>query len=215
MKKLIKRLVIGGAALSVIVATFWVGSNSITASAERKITHPFNTSQYNENPEPTFKSNTEKTSKDLVTKDFIAQKVGKEQVKTPKSSVQKIELTTWGKHVAADEPNTSDKHYMIDPNRQVYVVTTLYPDGLDTKAGFYANATLKTVYDAETGQYFESAVTGDYQGGGIQPMKPSISHMIPVRIKRASQPPCWETRTGIRSVLPGTGPRDSNSTKPM
>ena len=46
----------------------------------------------------------------------------------------------------------------------VRVIKVKYPQGLDTKAGFYKNAIAINVFDAETGNLIESTVTGDYQG---------------------------------------------------
>lgn len=69
--------------------------------------------------------------------------------------------------MSKDEPNDNLQDREVDPNRMVWVIKTNYPKGLNTKAGFYANATLISVFDAQTGQLLESTVTGNYQGGGI------------------------------------------------
>jgi hypothetical protein len=50
----------------------------------------------------------------------------------------------------------------------VRVIKIKYPEGLDTKAGFYKNAVSTDVFDAETGNLIESTVTGDYQGNGMK-----------------------------------------------
>lgn len=169
MKKSIKRTIICGITLLVIAGSLLIilkPTHSL-ATIGYKVNHPYNSDKYNENPSPILKDNKNKLDKDLITKENILKKVEKEQIKTEKSFIKKVELKTWQKHKDEDDPNNKDNFFQIDPNRKVYVVVTQYPDGLDTKAGFYANATLTTVYDAETGQLIKSSVTGEYQGNGL------------------------------------------------
>lgn len=75
-------------------------------------------------------------------------------------------MKTWGEHNSQDDPNNSDINFQIDPDRNVWVVITDFPNGIQTKAGFYDKATLTTVFDAESGQLLKSKVTGDYKGKG-------------------------------------------------
>ena len=78
--------------------------------------------------------------------------------------MKSIVFKTWSNHISEDDPNNKDINFQIDPNRNVWVVKTDYPNGIETKAGFYDKATLITVFDAETGQLLKSKVTGIYKG---------------------------------------------------
>jgi hypothetical protein len=132
------------------------------------LTHPNNSHSYNENPAPLYKDNHKMDISNLITKKQAIEKVIK-----PKSAITKgAKLETWAAHVANDEPNSKFVDYQISPNRKVWVVKTYFPDGKETKVGFYKNATLISVYDAETGTLLESTVSGDYQGN------PSLHHNI-------------------------------------
>jgi hypothetical protein len=76
--------------------------------------------------------------------------------------VKSSELKTWGKYLNDEK---KEEFTQVSSNRMVKVIKTEYPDGLDTKAGFYGNATLTSVFDAETGNLLESSITGDYDVG--------------------------------------------------
>lgn len=147
-----------------------IGTGVATAAVVSQITHPFYSSKYNDNPAPLFRANTQLPSSSFITREEAISKVAAKTGGVLKSA----DLETWSQHVAKDEPNIGLHDRAVDLNRMTWVVKTNYPTGLDTKAGFYANATLVSVFDAQTEQLLESTVTGDYQGGGI-PMGPSSS----------------------------------------
>ena len=49
----------------------------------------------------------------------------------------------------------------IDDDQLVWVVQTHFPNGFETKSGFFANAITTALYDAETGFYYGFSVTGN------------------------------------------------------
>lgn len=144
-------------ALTVLIA---VSAISLTAFAinETVRSHPNNGTKYNENPIPIYTDNSEKVNKNFVSEEKCEESI----VKTKTSHKKSSELKQWNKYLK-DEKKDIVNHQISD-SRMVRVIKTEYPDGLDTKAGFYANAILTTVFDAETGTLLESTVTGDYQG---------------------------------------------------
>jgi hypothetical protein len=122
------------------------------------ISHPDKSIIYNEKPTPTYIKNNEKDVKDFVPKEKCLEKIAKNKTSKTKS----VQLKTWGKHASDDTYDDGVVNYQVDENRMVYEITTYFPDGLDTKAGFYNNATLVSVFDAETGNVLKSQVIGDY-----------------------------------------------------
>ncbi|OPX42758.1 hypothetical protein CLHUN_34100 [Ruminiclostridium hungatei] len=120
--------------------------------------HPNNGAKYNENPAPVYTDNSVKPDKNFVSEEKCEESI----VKTKTSYKKSSELKQWSKHLKDENKDIVD--HQISDNRMVRVIKTIYPDGLDTKAGFYANAIVTTVFDAETGTLLESTVTGDYQG---------------------------------------------------
>lgn len=138
-----------------------VVSLSITvafAAKNNAISHPFSSDKYNENPTPIYTRNDTRDVKSFVSEGKCIESIAK----TKTSHIKSKELKTWGQHVKDDEEEATN--YQIDSNRMVRVIKTEFPDGLDTKAGFYKNAVLTSVFDAETGNLIESHITGDWQG---------------------------------------------------
>lgn len=163
MKKLSKRTFVFIGILSLAVVGAAVTSNKYLSKAYEKpaqIVHPNNSQKYNENPEPKFVANNNKATK-LLTEDEIKKKINDQQTKTQNSKVKSVKLKTWNEHISQDDPNDKGPNYEIDPNRMVWVSVTAYPDGLDTRVGFFSNAILTTVYDAETGETLKTNIKGD------------------------------------------------------
>lgn len=127
------------------------------------ITHPVSQS-YNEHPNPAFPANDTLPSSNFMSRGQILKLVNV----TPGGHVVSTQLETWAQHVAADLQNRVVSHY-VAPNRMVWVVKIAYPQGIETGAGFYANATVTATYDAQTGRPLNYGVTGDYRGGGGPP----------------------------------------------
>lgn len=133
--------------------------SGITALAQnKKISHPNSFDKYNENPTPIYTKNDKSDQKNFVPEDKYLKNI----VQKSDSKIISNELKTWGKHVK--DENEEGINYQIDTERMVKVIKVEYPQGLDTKAGFYKNAIAINVFDAETGDLIESTVTGDYQG---------------------------------------------------
>lgn len=125
-----------------------------------KITHP-TSHPYNENPKPSLPANNTAPTKGFLTKEQVLQLV---ELK-PGDEVLSAKLQTWAQHVH-ENLNDRGKNYEIDPNRMVWVIKVSYPNGIQTKGGFYANAVETDTFDAETGRLLHFMGTGDYKGGG-------------------------------------------------
>lgn len=149
-----------------------IGTSVAGAAILPQLTHPFDSAKYNDNPAPLFPANNQLSSSRFIGRDQAVSRVSA----TSGAVLKSADLEAWSQHVAKDEPNDSIQDKEVDPNRMTWVVKTYYPNGLDTKAGFYANATLTSVFDAQTGQLLESTVTGDYQGGGTPMLSPTTNN---------------------------------------
>lgn len=149
----------------IIVAMIALCSIGVFAGSKFFITHPDNGLNYVEEPQPVYIDNASKQQKDFVSDDKLLKKIAK----TSSSRIKSSELKTWEKHLSDNKGSGKGNGKgtvilsEISPNRMVKVIKTEYPDGLETKAGFYANAVLTSVFDAETGNLLESTVTGDYK----------------------------------------------------
>ena len=130
-------------------------------AANSVASHQVSSEEYNENPTPIYTANETENANNFVSEDKCIANIAK----TNTSKIITKELKTWGQHVTDDKEEAIN--YQIDSNRMVRVIKTEFPDGLDTKAGFYDNAVLTSVFDAETGNLIESHVTGDYQGKSV------------------------------------------------
>lgn len=151
----------------VITAILGIGLTSvvIAQTTSKKIVHPSNSEKYVENPEPFYKNNKDANKDSLLSEEKIREKIDKNQFKTKTSKIESVKLKTWANHIKEDDPTDNTISKDIDPEHMVWVTVTKYPDGLETKAGFYANATLISVFDSVTGDLIKSKVIGVYQGG--------------------------------------------------
>lgn len=159
MKK--RNLIITAMASICLLTGTGVAAINVMADKPATIVHLDNSRKYNENSAPIYGDNKNTDNNSLMFEKNILKKIDKNQIKTNKSSIKSCTLKTWGKHIAEDDPSDKNLSRLVDDNRKVYVVKTSYPDGIDTKAGFYANATLISVYDAQTGDLLKSKVVGD------------------------------------------------------
>ncbi len=141
-----------------LILVFLLVSGITIFAQNAKITHPNSSDKYNENPTPIYAKNNNTEIENFVTEDKCLKNI----VQKSDSIIISKELKTWGKHVSDEKEEGIN--YQIDPERMVRVIKVKYPQGLDTKAGFYKNAIAINVFDAETGNLIESTVTGDYQG---------------------------------------------------
>lgn len=145
--------------LITIVSILLVSVSGFVVFANNNIiTHPNSSVKYNEDPAPIYTANDQKDASSFVPEEKCIEDIKQ----TEDSQIISKELKTWGKHVKDEKEEGIN--YQIDPNRMVRVIKIKYPEGLDTKAGFYKNAVSINVFDAETGSLIESTVTGDYQG---------------------------------------------------
>ena len=96
------------------------------------------------NPEPILKNNSDKGEQLLSKKNEILSKF---QLKG-NDKIISAELKTWKEYNTTDGDN--GKNSQVDDNRLVYVVKISKPDGVDTKGGFFKNATVIQIIDAET-----------------------------------------------------------------
>lgn len=139
-------------AILLFISIFGFSSHFVTHSNLGHLT--------NENPVPLYKDNHQMDHSKFMTKDQATKKVN-----TPEKAVTKsAKLEKWADHVREDKIGKEAMNDQIASDREVWVIKTSLPNGIDTKAGFYKNATLTSVFDAETGTLLESAVTGSYQG---------------------------------------------------
>jgi hypothetical protein len=124
------------------------------------VTHPNVGHSFNENPAALYKDNHGMDISKFITKEQAVKRV----VIPGNATTKSAKLEKWADHLVEDKIDKEVVNNQIESGRQVWVVKTSFPDGIDTKAGFYKNATLTSVFDAQTGTLLESAVTGDYQG---------------------------------------------------
>ncbi|MDB4897636.1 MAG: hypothetical protein JWN15_3898 [Firmicutes bacterium] len=131
------------------------------------ITPPIGTTQtYNLNPEPALKANKGVAVNLLKTQADILSKF--------KFSVDhklvSAKLLTLQEHFASQ--GISDQWTDVAADRMVWDVTTAHPNGVETRAGLYKNATVVDTYDAETGAPLGSRTTGDWvKGSGGPPVR--------------------------------------------
>lgn len=123
---------------------------------------------YNNNPTPTLPGN-----KNLPTNLFITreQAIGT----LPKNArLISAELKPWGEHEKATFRNA--RLYDISPDRMVWVVKAAFPDGIETRGGFFSDATQTVSYDSETGRFISSTTVGNsspIQRPSLQPSDPT------------------------------------------
>lgn len=145
--------------LVVVISIIIICSLATFATEKFITTHPNNGIAYIENPEPIYKDNADKQDKDFVPEEKCLEKIAK----TPNSHKISSEIKTWKQHLEKEQEGNA-KNLQISPNRKVRVIKTEFPDGIDTKAGFYDKAILTSIFDAETGNFLGSTTTGEYKG---------------------------------------------------
>jgi hypothetical protein len=123
--------------------------------------NPYATGNHEPIADPKYKSNKEKPLSAFLTKKEMLEIIDKYQAKEKKQKRVSLELKTYKEHIFEDNPNDYNLSFQIDPNRMVWVLVTKYPNGLDTRAGFFENATGIIVLDAESGDLLKTAVYGD------------------------------------------------------
>ncbi len=141
-------------------------SIKVLASPAQSV-HPANThnlGSYNENPKPILVANKDVPISSLISKEKLEADNSAYKIKNVKSKLKSVTLKTWQQYCLEDDPEFKAVNHQIDPDRMVWVEITEYPDGVDSKIGFYANATIKSVFDAQTGRILASLVTGAFQG---------------------------------------------------
>lgn len=160
---------------TIIIVTFLIlGTTSIFAASQVNQPnavnihpiHPSNSNKYNDHPTPLYPANNTVSDASLLSKENMLDKISKTQFKASDSYIKSALLKTWKEHSIQDDPNDSFSSAQIDDNRKVWVVTTCYPSGMDSKIGFYENATVVSVFDAQTGTLLESTISGTYKGTG-------------------------------------------------
>jgi hypothetical protein len=156
LRKVLVRVGMPVAVVSCIATPLALATTGVT------VTHPLDQSRYNETPAPLYKDNAGLPTDKLLTKTQAIAKV----IATATSYTKEAVLETWAEHVAKDEPDDHVHNVQVAPTRKVWVIKTAFPDGLDTKAGFFNHAILTSVLDAQTGTLLESSVTGEYRGPG-------------------------------------------------
>lgn len=73
--------------------------------------------------------------------------------------VKSVTLTTYGKHLASSHIHVTD--YSTSPNRQVYVIDILLPNGINSHGGaFGPNAEAQYAIDAQSGNYISTSIKG-------------------------------------------------------
>lgn len=106
------------------------------------------------NPEPEFKANKNQNTKYYD----IDKEINKEYLDSVGAVILKKEVIPYGEYSKRFE--NGEKLTSIDSDRMVWVVQISYPNGYETKVGFFENAVATALYDAETGFYFGSGVKG-------------------------------------------------------
>lgn len=165
MKKLSKKATV----ISIIVAFTLIALAiaAITSFIGRKSNVVINDTGYvNENPMLIYKANKDLPKEAFLSKKEILEQVNNNQDKTKRYTIQSAELVTYNQYVKKYFSEPHGVNYQIDDNFMVWVVVIKYPDGRDTKAGFYDNATVIIVYDAKTGNALEGTTRGDFKSNG-------------------------------------------------
>jgi hypothetical protein len=157
LKKTCFRAGVSAAVVGLVATPLALATGKVTS------THPLDQRRYNEAPTPLYADNAGVGSGQLLTKAQAIAKV----VSTPTSYTKEAVLETWAEHVAKDEPKDHIINFEVAPGRKVWVVKTVFPDGLNTKTGFFNHAVLTSVFDAQTGTLLESSVTGNFQDWGL------------------------------------------------
>lgn len=116
--------------------------------------------------DPDYKSNKDKPLSTFLTEREMLERIKKRHIRKEKWKIVSIELKTYKEYKFEDVPDKFDFSYMIDPDRMVWVVVTIYPDGYHTKRGFVDNAVTVSIYDSEIGNVLELYVYDAIKGYG-------------------------------------------------
>lgn len=143
-----KKWIFGLAFLAVVVSAVYPQLSNAQNKAE-EISQPLQNIQiYNDN------SSIDKNK--LMTKEVAIEKVHIEK----DGKLLSAELVSWNKF-SNDVLGKSNSLAQISNERQVWVVKVSYPKGIDTKGGYFKNATQISVFDAETKEILNVTTQGD------------------------------------------------------
>lgn len=117
--------------------------------------NPYATDKHDPITDPVYKSNRDNSFSTFLTEKEILKIIHKNHFKKEKWKIVSVELKAYKEYKFEDIPDKFDFSYMIDPDRMVWVVVTIYPDGYHTKRGFVDNATTISIFDSETGNVLE------------------------------------------------------------
>lgn len=126
-----------------------------------RLNNPYYTGDHDPNINPIYAANNEKDKSELLSKKDMYELLDKNQKKMKTKKIKSVELKTYKEHILEDDPSDYSYAYNIAEDRMVWVVITEYPEGLNTKRGYYDKATTINVFDAETGDLLKSKVNGD------------------------------------------------------
>lgn len=76
---------------------------------------------------------------------------------------------------AEQEGNLKARFHEVSPARSVWIIDLAYPEGIDTRGGFFKNASVRVVRDAETGDIISTEVSGESTGSPRLPPPGVIS----------------------------------------
>ncbi|MFA6308474.1 MAG: hypothetical protein WC677_01825 [Clostridia bacterium] len=140
--------------IGVLILLCGVFTSLITTYANQNINHPSSSHVY-ASPSPIYKNNDTAKPETFASDEGCVNKIAK----TETSIIKSKEIKTYGQYIIDEKVDA--QNYIIESKRMVRVIKVEYPDGLETKAGFYKKAKLTTVWDAETGDYIESCTSGE------------------------------------------------------
>lgn len=150
---------------AVICGGIWYNLNENVAGAQQRINPKGAENQvYNLNPEPILKNNTDKKEQLLSKKDEILSKF---KLKG-NDKIISTEFKIWKEYNTTDGSNVKD--FEVEDDRLVFVVKISKPDGVDTRGGFYKNAIVTQVIDAETEKPIEMLVKGESDPKSLHPI---------------------------------------------
>jgi hypothetical protein len=123
--------------------------------------NPYATGNHDPITNPIYKSNKYIPLSTFLTKTEILKRIHGNHFRKEKWKIASIELKTYREYKFEDVPDKFDYGLMIDPDRMVWVVVTIYPDGYHGKRGFVDNAATISILDSETGDVLELYIYED------------------------------------------------------
>lgn len=158
-KKVFKILVLFSILVTTITITaFGLRNLEIDTSSDKLWGSTY---KLDDKPQPKFKSNKYKAESAFISKEKVLEIIEKKQLKASKSNIESCIRKTWRQHLIEDKIDKIIEAKMIEPDRVVWVILVHYPQGIDTRGGFFHNATVTSAIDAETGTLLETKVTGN------------------------------------------------------